>query len=306
MSDDRKRAVPPPLGDFYAVVERELNDAAEARRREEAERVYDGIAKALREGGSGVEFVEPDHRADGVRVCLFDDRRDRLYVFAKSVSDKRVVDILSALLTQRDGLCVDDRDWMYEIYRTTRPRVIVRSASSPFPFLEALERRIADSAAHTFSLLRPAMYDAILLRCCGVTVAGRHTGDADVMRHAISFRPYAFETKRFLQHLTDRFDDALASENLRVRRLDAKPAEVGSDLLDAMDQIRSVNDICEISTIGTLGLALPVCGPLWLANVRRKRRVETEVESIRSSVEVSMSIESVWSADDKKEPLYTL
>jgi len=35
MSDDRKRAVP-PLGDFYAVVERELNEAAEARRREEA------------------------------------------------------------------------------------------------------------------------------------------------------------------------------------------------------------------------------------------------------------------------------
>lgn len=283
----------PPLGDFYALVERERNDAAEARRRKEADKVYDDIVKALRGGGEGVEFVEPDRRRDGVRVCLFDDHRDLLYVFAKSVSDKRVVDILNALLTQRDGMYVDNCDWLYDIYRTTWPRVIIRSESA-FPFLEGLERRIADSAAHTFSLIRPAMYDAILRRCCGVVVvSGRHTGDADVMKHTISFRPFAFETKRFLEHLTDRFNDALASENLRVRRLDVKPASVGSDLLGAMDDNRSVKDLCEIYTIGTLGFSLPITGPLWIANVRRKRRVEKEIESIRSSVEVSLSIESV-------------
>ena len=125
----------------------------------------------MREGGRGIEFVRPLHCADGVRVCLFDDRRDRLQVFTKSVSDRRVVDILDALLTQRDGMYVDDCDWLYDIYRTTRPCVIVRSESPPFPFLEGLERHIADSTAHTFSLIRPAMYDAILRCCCGVAVS---------------------------------------------------------------------------------------------------------------------------------------
>jgi len=110
------------------------------------------------------------------------------------------------------------------------------------------------------------------------------------MRHAISFRPFAFESKRFLEHLTDRFNDALASENLRVRRLDVKPAKVGSDLLDAMREIRSVENICDdlYAWSGFTHQRAVVS-----ANVRRERRVEKEMERIRSSVEVSMSIESV-------------
>lgn len=257
-----------------------------------------------------MEFIESEdeyeltntsrrEKGDDVRVCLFDNYCERLYVFAKPLSDKGVQDVLNVLLTQRKGMYVDPRSSEDAFYRAaTRPYVIVRSESEFPSFLrEGFDRRIADSAAHTFSHVRPAIYESILRRCYGEETTQE---DADVMKHTISFRPFAFRTKRFVEHLTGLFDAWLASENLRVRRLGLKTATVGSDLLSGIDGVRSVDQLLDIITVGALGLTLPVTCPFWIANRRKKKRLEKEIGSVRSSVEISLSVECVQEA---KAPL---
>lgn len=298
---DEKRAVP-PLGDFYRIVEREHNYALEKRQREQAEKVCEGIAKALRhpfdsEGGvfffdvvlkSFYDFTCKFDKKDDVSVCFFDDHREILYVDTRSVLERGTIDKLNSLMSQRFGMHVDTISPVFQ------HRFALRS-ESPFPFLEELDGRITASADVFFSHARPAMYDMIIRRCCGEAVAEAEGGNgvgAD-MKHTISCRPFAFGTRRFREHLENLFNVLLASENLRVRTLSVKPPSVGSDLRSALDDTVDIHLFNTILTIVSLGVLLPVTGVLLMVSGLKKKRLMKEIKVVDSSVVISMNIECV-------------